>query len=346
MGIGFSQGALSFMNLGIGIIGFCGHAYLAMQGWELLRSQGIELELIGVATDSDSSIPSEALSSLSKNYKTFASWEDLINDPAVDVVVVDGPYYLHAAMSSAALLAGKHVFAEKLVALDWSQYDLLLRAYEETREQSLHFWSMMALRYAAPFYTAISALKSNVIGSLRQVHMQKSYKNGTRPDWYGDREKYGGTIPWVGSHALDLIYVVAGQAQSTSAVQTQCPEGYERSAFIQSRHAAGVLSSASLDFYRPATASTHADDRLRLVGDAGVIEARGGEVFIINDDGERLLELIDPRDDVFAAGLRFIVGQISCDFSAQEVFDVARFCLRARDSADAGGQLKTVQELI
>ena len=44
-------------------------------------------------------------------------WEALVNDPAVDVVSITTPNGMHREMATAALLAGKHVWCEKPMAL-------------------------------------------------------------------------------------------------------------------------------------------------------------------------------------------------------------------------------------
>src|SRR5437762_5265171 len=48
------------------------------------------------------------------NYST--SWKDVAKDPAVDLVDICSPNYLHAEQALAALAAGKHVSCEKPLA--------------------------------------------------------------------------------------------------------------------------------------------------------------------------------------------------------------------------------------
>jgi predicted dehydrogenase len=49
--------------------------------------------------------------------RATAHWEEAITDPAVDVVSITAPNGLHRPMAEAALLAGKHVWLEKPMAL-------------------------------------------------------------------------------------------------------------------------------------------------------------------------------------------------------------------------------------
>ena len=261
------------MRIGIGVIGFCGHAGFAVQGWDQLRECGIEVDLVAVASLDPESIPLEHWRSFQEDFAVCDSWQELIARADIDVVVVDGPYHLHSEMSQLALQAGKHVFCEKAVALNWQQLADLENCY--AHHSHLHFWPMMSLRYTPRFYTALELVGEGAIGQLRTVRMQKSYKLGTRPGWYQDREIYGGTIPWVGSHALDLIHAVAGVPQSVSAIQQMGPDNYELAASIQAQHAGGVISTATIEFYRPQAADGHSDDRLRIVGESGIVEVIG-----------------------------------------------------------------------
>src|SRR5688500_16502097 len=44
--------------------------------------------------------------------RTFARWQDVVADPAIDAVVIGTWPYLHCPITLAALAAGKHVLCE------------------------------------------------------------------------------------------------------------------------------------------------------------------------------------------------------------------------------------------
>ncbi|MBN7796387.1 Gfo/Idh/MocA family protein [Parahaliea mediterranea] len=50
--------------------------------------------------------------------RSTGDWRELVADPAIDIVSVCAPNDLHYPIARAALLAGKHVFCEKPLALD------------------------------------------------------------------------------------------------------------------------------------------------------------------------------------------------------------------------------------
>src|SRR5262245_31594101 len=55
-------------------------------------------------------------------------YEDVLDDPSVDAVVVATPAATHAAVSLAALRAGKHVLCEKPLALTTAECQTLIEA--------------------------------------------------------------------------------------------------------------------------------------------------------------------------------------------------------------------------
>src|SRR5207249_5088681 len=62
------------------------------------------------------------------------------------------------------------------------------------------------------FRAARQAVQQGAIGEPILISSQKSYKYGAKRPWfYRERKTYGGTIPWVGIHALDYMEWVSGQ---------------------------------------------------------------------------------------------------------------------------------------
>ena len=60
------------------------------------------------------------------------------------------------------------------------------------------------------------------LGQVVLANARKSYKWGqSRPEWFGKRRTYGGTIGWVGIHALDAINYITGETfVSVAAMQS------------------------------------------------------------------------------------------------------------------------------
>ena len=269
----------------------------------------------------------------------FEDYRVMLDRVHPELVSVAGPFERHAEMCLECFARRIPVFCEKPVATDLADIARLEAAW---RESGVHFAAMMGLRYDPAFYSAWRLVRDGAVGDVRLLSARKSYKFGTRPDYYRYRASYGGTIPWVGSHAIDWIYWFGGRPfVSVSATHTtRANRDYgelEMTAACQFELEDDVLATVTLDYFRPANAPTHGDDRIRVAGTDGVIEVRGGAVFLINadTDGEARMPAVCDR-------------QIFCDFVAQvegsgvalltgaDTLEVTKACLLARESADQG----------
>ena len=63
--------------------------------------------------------------------KVYADYQDLLADPAVDLVELLVPHHLHAEMTVAACRAGKHVSVQKPMALNVPESDRMIEAAEQ-----------------------------------------------------------------------------------------------------------------------------------------------------------------------------------------------------------------------
>ena len=79
--------------------------------------QSIEdVEIIGVCNRSLES--SEKVAAEYKIAKAYEDWHELVNDPAVDAVVIGTWPYMHCPVTLAAIEAGKHVLCEARMSMD------------------------------------------------------------------------------------------------------------------------------------------------------------------------------------------------------------------------------------
>ena len=321
------------------MIGNRGHNNYVWQGLPLLP----DVRVVGISpgTEQDAVDPLRVrCEDLGHTPQVFADYHDMLDQLKPDVVSVCGPFEQHTAMSIAALERGMHVFCEKPVALTLEDLAALKLAYTEAKGRfpNLHLAAMMGLRYDPAFYTAWQAVRHGLIGTVRLLNTRKSYKLDTREDYYRRRETYGGTIPWVGSHAIDWIHWFSGEmfksVYATHSSQYNHDLGdLEISALCHFTLTHEVFASASIDYLRPRPAPTHGDDRVRVMGTDGAIEVEGGQVFLIHADGPQTLQPACDRQ-IFADFVARVKGEDAPLLDAGDVFAVTEACLLARQSAD------------
>lgn len=315
------------------LIGCRGHQGYVTAGLSLRP----ESRVVAVSAGTDADSVDDLVSSCSANGEAPRVYHDcrrMLDEEMPDVVSIAGPFEDRSAMCIDAFRRGIHVFAEKPVAITEAQLDELESAHETS---DVHFAAMMGLRYDPAFYTAWQSVRSGSIGRVNLITSQKSYKLGTRPRYYRRRETYGGTIPWVGSHAIDLIHWFSQQGfASVMASQTRRDNkdhgDLEMAALCQFTLSDGSLASINLDYYRPPNSPTHGDDRIRIAGSEGVIEVRHARVHLIRDRDEEPATAC-PRQ-IFADFLDHVAGAATALVKAPETFAVTRACLLAQRSAD------------
>ncbi|GHU52222.1 Gfo/Idh/MocA family oxidoreductase [Clostridia bacterium] len=134
--------------------------------------------------------------------KVYNTYGELINSD-VDVVYVLTPNKSHAAISIAALEAGKHVMCEKPMATTYADAFLMYEAAEKSGK-------ILSIGYQNRFRPDTRYLKNACVrGDLGEVYFAKAHAIRRRgvPTWgvFLDKEEQGGgPLIDTGTHALDL----------------------------------------------------------------------------------------------------------------------------------------------
>jgi predicted dehydrogenase len=331
----------------LALIGARGHFNLPLR----VLPQMPQIRVVGVSDGAPDDPAMPLLKWCSENGhdpKKFTDYRQMFDATKPDAVVVCGPFELHSQMSIDAIERGIHVFVEKPIALTIADLERVRAAHKKFPD--IHVAGMMASRYDPGFLTAWNLIRQGAIGDVRMLNARKSYKLGKRPPYYHDRATYGGTIPWVGSHAIDWVLWMSGSGvKAISAVHsTEGNEGngtMERAAACLIALEGGRSATVSIDVFRPSTAPSHGDDWIRIVGTKGVIEARPTSVSLINEthDGSTPVTVMSDRD-VFKEFVDQIDGRRPALINAQQTIVLTEVCLLARQSADEGGAVIRIQD--
>ena len=298
-------------------IGACGHS---KQAYKYLKTRA-DAAFVGMAPESEH----EGLAaSFDPSIPFYGDWRAMLDEVCPDLAVVSPVFGHTGRVIIECARRGIDVFAEKPVAATLEELGEVEAA---VRESGIRFCAMHYLRYAPAFYHGAKLVRSGAIGEVRMATAQKSYRYGTRPAWYHDSTLYGGTIPWVGIHAIDWIYHFTGKRFLAVSTRTVGRDP-EMAALCQFEMEDGLIAAMNLDFYRPKAAPTHGDDRIRCVGTRGVLEVRGGEILLINGEGEQILRPTEAPEllEEFLDGGETI--------APDEIFTLTRVAILARDAAD------------
>ncbi len=191
-------------KVGVIGVGFIGPAHM-----EGLRRQGFEVMAVSEVTQE---LADEAAERLLVP-KAYGNWEDLINDPEIDVVHIASPNFLHYEHAKAALEAGKHVVCEKPLAMTAKESADLVKLAEEKK-------LVNAVNFNIRFYPLVHDAKARIAaGELgdRIYIIQGSYLQDwllLDTDWNWRLEpELGGelrAVADIGSHWMDLVTFITG----------------------------------------------------------------------------------------------------------------------------------------
>ena len=316
------------------IIGTSGHIDLALE----VRDRLPQVSFVGVAPGSaDEDAREFFIDQMEPSLIPFYDdYRRMLDRERPHVAVVAPFFFLQSRIASECLERGIHVFLEKPMAVSIDQLERLRRAHAQGKAD---LCPMLAYRYQPAFYAAWKAVKEGLVGEPLLITAQKSYKLGTRHPMYTHRATYGGTIPWVAIHGIDWIYWYSGgRITEVSASQTTAGNrGHgemESSGACLLRLANAGCASLTFDYFRPGSAPTHGDDRVRIAGEKGVVEVTGTEASIVaHDSPPRRLDKEEPVA-MFQEFIRHIEEGAPMRINAADAFAVSEIALRYREAAD------------
>ncbi len=269
----------------------------------------------------------------------YQDLEMMLNAENPDILVIDGLFTQRYEHAKAALQRGIHVYVDKPIALTVEE---LTDLYKVMKQSGKLLWAMHTVRFDAWYHTARKIISQGALGNIRMVNCQKSYRFGVRPDFYKERKYYGGTIPWVTIHSIDMIRMVTGKEMlSVYSRQSRAHNhGYGDMEVITSSDFLledDILATVCTDYYRPENSHSHDDDRIRVVGTDGILEVIRGagdhEVRLINKDFNGIVEQ-QETPFIFEDFVRTIQGKGANLMSINDSFRNAYVAICAQKSAD------------
>jgi phthalate 4,5-cis-dihydrodiol dehydrogenase len=143
--------------------------------------------------------------------KSYATVEDLCNDPAVEVVYVATPHQLHAEHAALAAKAGKHVLVEKPMAISRGECRAMIAA---VRDANVRLIVGHSHSFNAPVARARALVESGEYGAVRMINAL-NYTDFVyrprRPEEL-DTAQGGGVVFSQAAHQVDIVRLIAGSS--------------------------------------------------------------------------------------------------------------------------------------
>ncbi len=238
-------------------------------------------------------------------------WQELVRDPAVDIVCITTPNKVHKEMALAAIAAGKHVHLEKPMALTLEDARQMVKAAEAAGVKTITGYNYL---HNPAISHARHLIESGAIG--RVVHFRGAIDEDyqANPDlawtWRAMRSEAGlGALGDLGCHLVSLATTLMGPIESLIAdLQTvhkdrPVDETGERKP-VENEDVASALVTFAGGVQGILTTSRSAWGRKSYIG----FEVHGTEGMIVFDQ-ERMneLRLYQNRGDMAEQGFKTIL---------------------------------------
>jgi len=139
----------------------------------------------------------------------------LLDDPAVDAVVIATPNAQHAPLARAALRAGKHVLVDKPFALSTDEAAAVVDAAREAGRVVCVFQNR---RYDADFLSLRTVLESGTLGQIAECHSHfDRFRPQVRDRWRESDAPGSGLWMDLGPHLLDQMLQLFGWPEAITA---------------------------------------------------------------------------------------------------------------------------------
>lgn len=285
---------------------------------------------------------------------------ELLDDESVELVVTAAVPDQRASIAAAALAAGKNVMTDKPGCTTGEQLDEIRAAVAA----SGRFWSVtFSERFEVPCVARAGELvREGRIGRVVQTlglgpHRVGSHLSGgsARPDWFYERERYGGILTDIASHQIDQFLWFTGSATADVVSSTVANYAHPESPGLQdfgevllrSEFAQGYIRC---DWYTPDGLPTWGDGRLVILGTEGYLELRKyvdiagrdglDHLFCVDTSETAYVDTSDVRLTYYPDIVRDVRDQTTTACPQEHTFETMRLALEAQQKAVLRGDAR------
>lgn len=159
--------------------------------------------------------------------KAYGSYNELVSDPAVDVVYIATPHNLHLENTLLALDHGKHVLCEKPMGVNQKE---VTRMIERAKEKKLFLMEALWSRFLPNIIKTKELIDTGEIGDVKLMSAFFSVKS----DYGPEHRQYnidlcGGTVLDTGIYNIFLSLLLLGKPKGISAIAGLSNQGGDNS---------------------------------------------------------------------------------------------------------------------
>lgn len=320
-----------------------GHIYGMCNG---LREAGGELKWV---YDPDPAKVDKFLSQY-PGVRAASSLEEILQDAEVKLVAAAAIPSDRGPLGLRVMDSGKDYFTDKAPFTTLEQLDAARAKVAETGQKYAVYYSER-LHVESAIYAG-QLIEQGAIGRVHQVIGLGPHRISlsSRPDWFFEKEKFGGILCDIGSHQIEQFLYFTG-AKDAKVVHSkvanynypQYPnfEDFGDATLVGDNGATGYFR---VDWMTPDGLSTWGDGRMTILGSDGYIELRkyvdiareqtSNHVYLVNKDGEQHFAVSGQVGyPYFGQLILDCLNRTEVAMTQEHAFKAAELCLIAQRDA-------------
>ncbi len=247
--------------------GFLGAGWIANRAMGPAVHAANNAELFGVASRD------RARSAKFEPQNVYNSYQDLLNDPQIEVVYISLANHQHLEWVTRSLEAGKHVLCEKPLGLNALEVEKMIECAQRCNRLLVEaVWT----RWHPRFRRIVELVKSGAIGEVKSIESQWGFKSEMTENYRLDPLLGGGALLDIGCYQANT-WVALTQGANDLKINsvdrkigpTKIDLTTEVKAIINNKTSVQLMSSFEKDVTQI----------LKIEGSSGIIATESGEAF-------------------------------------------------------------------
>lgn len=276
---------------------------------------------------------------------THSNIDQMLAEVPCDIVAVGDYYGKRGSILIRSLKAGKHVIADKPIC---TCLDELAEIEKLAADKNLQVGCQLDLRSNPNICGARELIKTGALGEIHAIQFggQHPLLPGSRPSWYFEDGKHGGTINDIAIHGIDVIPWMTGlkpqevtAARTWNAMATHCQQFNDAAQFMfKMTNGCGVMADVS--YFAPDSCGFQLPYywRFTIWGSKGVLEFNINEpVLKLAVNGSSGISQLAPPAKTGPDYLEEFIATINgkkVELSTEAVITAARRTLTIQKAAD------------
>ncbi|MDF7825639.1 Gfo/Idh/MocA family oxidoreductase [Pontiellaceae bacterium B12227] len=281
-----------------------------------------------------------------------SSYDQILNDESVQMVTAAAIPNKRAAIGFDCLRSGKDYFTDKSPFTTMEQLETARALVAETGKKYMVYYSERLHNEGG--MAAGKLIAEGAVGRVLQVINIAPHRlaKATRPDWFFDKEQYGGILTDIGSHQFEQFLSYTGAQDATinfARVENfNNPDKPGLEDFGEASLTAdnGASFYCRLDWFTPDGSASWGDGRTFVVGTEGTMEVRkymdvareapASKIFLVNGTEEQEIQCLENTGFPFFGDL--ILDSLNRTENAMtqaHAFKAAELSLQAQAMADS-----------